>query len=165
MRSYFSFVEYDRFNVPSQTQLLETKSPQLQFNIDVKRILINAFVSYLIPIIVSLMMMFILLYATRKPLQSEGYSGGIVESMAAFFFVLVFSHIDMRKSIETPELMYMEYFYFIAYIMVAMTTMNLILFTRSNIKIFDFNGNLIMKLAFWPLFLFLSFTVTLIKFY
>ena len=42
---------------------------------------------------------------------------GIIESMAAFFFVLIFSHIDLRKEIVTGELLYVEYFYFVTYLM------------------------------------------------
>lgn len=83
--------------------------PVLHFNIHLRRILLNAFVTSLIPIFVTLCFIYILIGACEKSNERQG----IIESMAAFFFVLVFSHIDLRKEIVTDELIFMEYFYFI----------------------------------------------------
>jgi len=44
-------------------------------------------------------MMFILVYSCGKTKERQG----IIESMAAFFFVLIFSHIDIRKEIITAN--------------------------------------------------------------
>ncbi|GAA4107627.1 cache domain-containing protein [Aquimarina addita] len=165
MESYFSY----RTNSYSTNFGNEKKDefqeyPVLHFNINVKRILITAFITYLIPIFVTLIMMFILIYATGK--SKDNQTGGeIVQGMAAFFFVLIFSHIDLRKDILTADLVYMEYFYFIAYIMIILSTFNLITYTRTSNQLFDYKNNLIVKASFWPMFLFLSLLLTLIKFY
>ncbi|MFK8054512.1 MAG: cache domain-containing protein [Saprospiraceae bacterium] len=135
--------------------------PTLRFNINLKRDLLNSFVTYLIPIVVSLLMMFILIYAVHKSAERQG----VIESMAAFFFVLIFSHIDMRKEIITADLIYLEYFYFITYFMVILSTANLIVYTKDKSDIFDFNENQIYKAVYFPLFLFLILVVTLVKFY
>lgn len=138
--------------------------PSMYYTMQVQRILLNPLVTYLIPVFVTLLMIFIMICATHKPKSREG-AGGIVEAMAAFFFVLIFSHIDLRKSIETPELMYIEYFYLISYLMVTFSTYNLITFTREPNRVFDYQDNLFMRILFWPIFGIAILAVTLAKFY
>jgi len=106
-------------------------------------------------------MVFILINACSKMEERQG----IIESMAAFFFVLIFSHIDLRKEIETADLIYMEYFYFISYTMMILATFNLITYTKAKSKIFDFNENQIFKAIFFPFFFLLLLIITLLKFY
>jgi|GEM_PF-867422 len=135
--------------------------PVLHYNVHTRRLLLNAFVTYLIPIFVTLVMVFILIYACHKSQERQG----IIESMAAFFFVLIFSHIDLRKEIVTADLIYMEYFYFIAYFLLVVATGNLITYTKDKSKIFDFNNNQLFKASFFPVFLLMVLLVTLLKFY
>lgn len=166
MRSYFamSITEYNTdFGFASKNHF--EKLPELSFNIEIRRILINAFISYLIPIVVVLLMMFILINTSGKT-SNRLPRLGIMESLSAFFFVLIFSHIDLRKGVETAQLMYMEYFYFISYMMLILSVYNLILYTRrEGVLFFDYRDNLIVKLSFWPLFLFIVYVFTLINFY
>lgn len=133
----------------------------LHYNINLRRILLNAFVTYLIPIFVTLIMMFILIYSCTKSAERQG----VIESMAAFFFVLVFSHIDLRKEIVTAELIYIEYFYFVAYFMIILATFNLVMYTKDRSPIFDFNDNQIFKAIYFPMFFLFILMITLMKFY
>lgn len=165
LESYFSyhFIAYDNtFGFANGSKLKE--SPELHFNINMKRVLINAFITYLIPIFVTLIMMFIMVYSATK-FREENSDGGIVQGMTAFFFVLIFSHIDLRKNIETAELIYMEYFYFATYTMIILSTYNLIIYSRPKESWFDAKNNLLVKTTFWPLFLFMILLITLITFY
>lgn len=93
-------------------------------------------------------MVFILLHACTKTAERQG----VIESMAAFFFVLIFSHIDLRKEVVTADLIYMEYFYFISYFLLILATFNLITYTKDKSKIFDFNDNQLFKAFFFPIF-------------
>ena len=135
--------------------------PKLHCNVNIKRILLNAFVTYLIPIFVELMMLFILIFACSKTEERQG----IIESMAAFFFVLIFSHIELRKEVVTADLIYMEYFYFITYIMIILSTISLITYTKNKSNIFDHKENQIYKAVYFPIFLSILLNITLIKFY
>lgn len=135
--------------------------PVLHFNVHLRRILLNAFITYLIPIFVTLAIVFILLIACGKTQERQG----IIESMAAFFFVLIFSHIDLRKEVITADLIYMEYFYFIAYFMLILATFNLIIYTKDKSHIFDYNDNQIFKALFFPIFCLGILVITLTKFY
>jgi len=99
LESYFNYSieSYDSdFGYGGATAAFEDV-PVLGFNIHLRRLLLNAFVTYLIPIFVTLIMMFILILACGKTDERQG----IIESMAAFFFVLIFSHIDLRKEVLT----------------------------------------------------------------
>jgi len=156
----YSLESYDADFGYGQKGMFE-EVPVLHYNINIKRKLLNAFITYLIPIFVTLIMVFILIYATGKTEERQG----IIESMAAFFFVLIFSHIDLRKEVETAELIYMEYFYFIAYFMLIFSTANLITYAKNKSRIFDFNNNQIFKAIFFPLFLMILLILTVFKFY
>ena len=160
--SYFNFsTEQSGTDFGLGAELGRNQVPVLHFNVHLRRNLLNVFVTYLIPIAVALMMIFILLIACRKTTERQG----IIESMAAFIFVLVFSHIDLRKEVVTGELIYLEYFYFITYAMVLLTTFNLMAYTLDKTKLFDFNGNQVFKAFYFPLFFFAVLVVTLVKFY
>lgn len=162
LESYFNYSTetYDSDFGYGEKALFE-EVPTLHYNIHTRRLLLNAFVTYLIPIFVTLIMVFILIYACHKTQEKQG----IIESMAAFFFVLIFSHIDMRKEIVTADLIYLEYFYFIAYFVLVSSTANLITYTKDKSKIFDFNDNQVFKASYFPAFFFIMLVVTLAKFY
>ena len=161
-KSYFSYIvkSYStNFGYTSKTLFEEV--PALWFNVNLRRTLINVFVTYLIPIFVTLTMVFILLVASSKGEERQG----IIESMAAFFFVLIFSHIDMRREIITPDLIFLEYFYFITYILIVLTTANLITYAKNRTQVFDFNENQIFKASYFPFFFLCILIVSLAKFY
>lgn len=162
LESYFNFSleSYDADFGYGNKNLFE-EVPILHYNIDLRRLLLNSFVTYLIPIFVTLIMVFILLLSCNKTAERQG----VIESMAAFFFVLIFSHIDLRKEVVTADLIYMEYFYFIAYFLLILTTFNLITYAKDKSNIFDFNENQIFKATYFPMFFLVLLIVTLAKFY
>ncbi len=161
-RSYFNFsIEtYDStFGYESKTAFENV--PVLHFNVHIRRLLLNAFVTYLIPIFVALSLIYILIMACSKTEARQG----IIESMAAFFFVLIFSHIDLRKDIETADLIFMEYIYFTTYILIVLSTLNLMAYTKSKTSLFDFNENQIYRVVYFPIFFTAILVVMLAKFY
>lgn len=160
--TYFNFSTDDYetdfgFNTSGMSQNI----PVLHFNIHQKRKLLNAFVTYLIPIFVALSLIYILILACEKTEARQG----IIESMAAFFFVLIFSHIDLRKDIVTADLMFMEYFYFITYAAIILSTFNLITYTKSTVSFFDYNDNQLFRVCYFPAFFVILLIAMLIKFY
>jgi len=162
MQSYFNYAveSYDTdFGYGNKTLFEEVSV--LHYNIDLRRILLNTFVTYLIPIFVVLIMMYILLVACSKTEERQG----IIEGMAAFFFVLIFSHIDLRKEIITADLIYMEYFYFVTYMMIILSTWNLITYAKIKATIFDYNDNQLFKAFYFPFFFLCILIITLSKFY
>lgn len=162
IETYYNFsVETYGSDFGSGDRSLYAEAPVLHYNLDLRRNMLNALVTYLIPIVVVLLMMFILISACGKTDERQG----IIESMAAFFFVLIFSHIDLRKEIETAELMYIEYFYFVTYFMIVLSTFNLITYAKDKSAIFDYEENLLFKSSYFPVYMLAILILTLFKFY
>lgn len=162
LESYFNYSTetYDTDFGYGQKLLFE-EVPVLHYNIHIRRLLLNAFITYLIPIFVTLTVLFLLLLSCTKTAERQG----VIETIAAFFFVLIFSHIDLRKEIVTADLIFMEYFYFVSYFILVATTFNLITYTKNKSAVFDFNDNQIFKAIYFPLFFFAILIITLVKFY
>lgn len=161
-QTYFSFTteRYETdFGFNNKTAFEHV--PTLHYNVQLKRRLLNSFVTYLIPIGVTISLIYILILACGKTEARQG----IIESMAAFFFVLIFSHIDLRKDVVTGDLMFIEFFYFITYFMIIISTLNLITYTKDRTQIFDFHENQIFRACYFPLFFALLLAVMLVKFY
>jgi len=137
------------------------ETPVLHYNINIKRKLLNAFITYLVPIAVTMIMVFILLTAIGKTEERQG----VIESMAAFFFVLIFSHIDLRKEIVTADLTYIEYFYFISYAMLILATYNMVAYSKNKVALFDYEDNLLFKAGFFPILFLATLGFTLFQFY
>ncbi len=166
--SYFDYSMESYNSNFGQESFIREEFPELHFNVLLKRKFINAFVSNIIPILIVAMMLYFLVYGTSKKEGTNSSKGslGIVESSAAFFFVLLLAHIDHRKIVNTPVITYMESFYFIMYIILALVAFNIVMFVKKdNFLFFDYKDNLIVKISFWPMFMLLCFVVTLVRFY
>ena len=89
----------------------------------------------------------------------------LVTALMISFFVLIFSHIDLRKAIDTADIMYIKSFYFATYLMIVLSTWNLITYSSEAPSIFDHNGNQVFKSAYFSIFLGLILVFSLYKFY
>ncbi len=144
--------------------------PSLYFNIIITRNFINAFISNLTPIIVVAFLLFGLLAIIIRDEQvikfMQAGTGRVLSICVAMFFVIVFSHIDIRRDIGAQEIFYLEYFYFIIYFAILGVSVNSILFSLSeNVTLVQYKENLIAKLLYWPMLLGALFIVTVIIFY
>lgn len=166
--SYFGY-QMKKFNASFGHESFSKRGeiPILNFNILLSRVFINAFVTNIIPIFVVALMVYFVVYTSSKKRTRSGFSSfGVVESSAAFFFVLLLAHIDLRKTVNTPIITYMESYYFIMYFLLAVVVFNVVMFTRKdNFLFFEYKDNLIIKLLFWPLFLGMCLIITLVNFY
>lgn len=166
-----SFYDYSKttYNADFGVESFDRQAiPEIHFNVVLKRKFINPFVSNFVPILIVTIMVYFILYSSGKHAAktSSISSLGVVESSAAFFFVLILAHIDLRKSVNTPVLTYMEMFYFIMYIILGLVSFNIVMFTKNkNYLFFDYKDNLITKVLYWPVFLGLCLAVTILEFY
>ena len=81
------------------------------------------------------------------------------------FFVIVFSHIDIRGKISAQELFYLEYFFFLTYGLILYVALNSIgLLLKIDIKIFRYTSNVYL-LMFWPTILSIILFITVVTFY
>ncbi len=142
--------------------------PTLSFNMVAKRIYLNPFIANMIPILIVALIMFIVLYVSSN---HEGGRAGlttmnVIQSSAGFLFILLLAHVNERNRIETPEIAYIELFYFSMYLYITLQTLALAtMFRGVDWKLFRYEDNLILKLLFWPMLLSIWFAFTLARFY
>ena len=149
---------------------LQTETPELHFNVDIRRLFLGPFVSHIVPLGVTGGMLFALLLISSRREASEGLLGfsavEIVLGAAALFFVASFQHISLRETLAAPGLIYLEYFYFVIYVLMMLVAINAILFASAvQIRAVEYADNLIPKILFWPVCLGSLFLITLVQFY
>lgn len=169
--SYFDYrdVNYNT-NFGYDEFIRQNNVPEYHFNILLKRHIISPFISTVIPLLVVAIMLFGVVLSTTKNRQKNVLAGfsafGVVQTCAAFFFVIMLAHIDLRQAMDTEEITYIEYFYFIMYLKLLLVVFDVILFSNTkNTTIINYKDNLIMKLFYWPLLLSICLVITLLKFY
>ena len=143
--------------------------PELYFTVVLQRNFINILISNMMIIIVVLLLLFcvqILIIKRKDSDENLDFTAlEIVSACGAFLFIIIIDQINLREKIITAGIIYLDYFYFILYIMILLVAINAILFA-SNIKIdwIDYKNNLIPKLLYWPTNLALLLLVTMLVF-
>lgn len=165
--SFFSFrpIEYKTtFGNDSLVQVV----PALGFNLVAKRIYLNPFIANIIPIMIVALIMFIVLYvSTGKEDADVGqHAMNVIQSSAGFLFILLLAHVNERGRIQTPEIAYIELFYFSMYLLITIQAVSLaMLYSGVRWRIFEFHDNLALKLLFWPVLSSIWLGFTLLRFY
>ncbi|WP_299493584.1 hypothetical protein [uncultured Shewanella sp.] len=164
-----------RFNDYNSTLGIDSKVnkmyvPELYYNIQIGRNVIDPFVSYLFPVVIVLLMLYAVLLTNSRDESRIGLIGfnalEVLASCSALFFVALLAHVELRSHIGANELIYMEYFFIIAYTMVLIVSVNSILFSWGmNIRFVQYADNALPKLLYWPLLTGLLFIFTLMVFW
>ena len=142
--------------------------PALSFHMVAKRIFLNPVIANMIPILIVALIMFVVLYISSNTEDSRAglTTMNVIQSSAGFLFILILAHVNERNRIETPEIAYIELFYFSMYLYIAVQTLALAtMFSGVPWKLFRYEDNLILKLLFWPVLLSIWFAFTLARFY
>lgn len=142
--------------------------PALRFTIVARRIFLSPFIANIIPILIVALIMFIVL--SISPGKEDGRSGltimNVIQSSAGFLFILLLAHVNERRRIDTPEIAYIELFYFSMYVLITVQSIALAMsLSGCTWRLFTYHDNLILKLLFWPGLVSTWFVVTLLRFY
>ncbi|MCB1705210.1 MAG: Cache 3/Cache 2 fusion domain-containing protein [Halioglobus sp.] len=140
----------------------------LGFDMVMKRIWLSPFIANIIPILIVALIMFIVLFISSG--REEGRSGmttmNVIQSSAGFLFILLLAHVNERNRIMTPEIAYIEMFYFSMYVFITLEAIVLAMLLRGvKWRLFEFGDNLTLKLLFWPVLMSTWLAVTLVRFY
>jgi hypothetical protein len=140
--------------------------PELYFTIEISKQILGAIISHALPLIVVTTLLFALLLMLS-----------VVKVRS------VFSHIGMRESFEIRDIIYLEYFYYITYVLILFTVANYVLVTNAQRKqerqasdsiatsdsalarFVYYRDNFIAKVLFWPLSQFALLVLTLLAFF
>ena len=138
-------------------------NPTFQFEIKSRIPFLNALIKQIIPILLISLMMFLLLFSLRK---KDGKIKSIgIETIAGLLFILVLSHIDFRQTIFSPEVTYLETFYFVIYIMMAGISVSIVFVDLERNNYLTNNNLSVIKLNYWPFFFSSILLITLSIFY
>lgn len=143
--------------------------PELYFNVLISRLFINPFVSNMVPLIVVLLLLFAVLMLTTRHEERQktfGFSTiGVLGYCTGLFFVVILAHNQLRNSLGADHVIYLEQFYFVAYVTLLAVSMNTILFSAGRGGGFiQARDNLIPHLIYWPLVLGTMLALTLVAF-
>ncbi len=143
--------------------------PELHFNILLIRKFVEPFISYLMPVIVIAVILFavLLIITNSEEKKIMGFStSGVLGSCAGLFFGVLIGHSKLSASLKAPGIVYMEFFYMIMYVALLLVAANAYLFSvNKKVAILQWHDNLLPKLMYWPMLLFLVLLVTLKDFY
>jgi hypothetical protein len=123
------------------------------------RQIISAFIAYIVPPLVALVMLFgVLLLTTRlrERQESAGWnSTNVLAYTAALFFVVIVSHVNLRQQVSASGVLYLGWFYFLTYLAILLVSINAVVFIlASEQRLIQLEDNLISKLLYWPVLTF-----------
>ncbi|MFY0535292.1 hypothetical protein [Nannocystis pusilla] len=149
----------------------EGEAPELGFEVRLTRNFTDAFVSNLMPLMIVATLLFgVLMTASldREKAEHHGFtSSAAYATNAALLFVALVGHLRIREEVSTPQILYLEYFYFVAYFMIlAVSVVVFITATPGpHPRLIAYRDVLLPKLAYWPVSFALFFVVTVRVFY
>ncbi|MDC0670907.1 hypothetical protein [Nannocystis radixulma] len=149
----------------------EGEVPELGFEVRLTRNFTDAFVSNLLPLMIVAMLLFgVLMTASLDKERAEHHgftSSAAYATSAALLFVALVGHLQIRQEVATPQILYIEYFYFVAYFMIlAVSVVVFITATPGPHPRFITYGDVLLpKVLYWPLSFALFFAVTVRVFY
>jgi hypothetical protein len=164
--TFFKYNSLHNFNTNFSyyDQHVLNNHPELSFNIFIKRNLLDSLVEHMLSVVVVLVLLFSMLLISNHDAKDKVKHGfntaSLLSGCSALFFVVLVAHIQLRSLFSGSSLVYLEGYYYLAYLLLIATTINGYLIAEkpnSWTKIIHYRENLIAKLLFWPLSL--SFSV------
>lgn len=137
----------------------------LGFNVVLKRKFLWPFMGNIIPLSTICVLLFLSLVSiSRNQTINKGiiFSGfGLLELCAAFLFVAILTHIDLRSNLVVNYIIYMDYFYFHVYFAIILCSIAAVLYNKAEYK----KRMYYLMLIFWPSILGSLFLFTVFVFY
>ncbi|MDM8530800.1 ABC transporter substrate-binding protein [Anaerolineales bacterium HSG25] len=161
LRSYFSY-RTDKYSTDfgGNRTIKKHYIPDLYYNVVISRSILSPIIAHAVTILVVISLMFAVLLV-----QAEN-SFNVLSYAAALFFVVAVSHVGLRSELQASGVVYLEYAYISAYVILLIISVNSMLFySNINISFIQFGNNLYPKLLYWPVVIGAFLAVTLIIFY
>ncbi len=164
--SYFSYLPKSyNTNFGINKYVGEDNFPELYYTVVVRRNFIDPFISYLLPFLVIAGIIFSLfLIITDDPVMAEKFDYNCAFILAAatgLIFAVLVAHSQLRSSLGIHELIYLEYFYIVLYVMILLLIIDSFFFSMEyRVGILHYRNNLLPKLMYWPTVFGVLFIIT-----
>ena len=145
-----------------------TNYPNLYFGFNIRKEVMGPFVSNMLPLLVVSILLFAILFLGTRDERYKGSLGfalDVIAACAGFFLVAILLHIGLRRDLAARDIFYLEYFYFVTYAMILYVAVNYVLFTKTSIRLVQYQDDFIAKVAFWPVSQLALILFTLMVFY
>ena len=152
--SYITTMQPATYGIPAEESVISRTD--LNFNLILIRGLLNAFIVYVIPILVILFSLFAVFY------KMWGDAGTAIASYTGLLFALIVLHGNLRSNYSVSGFLYIEYLLFLAYITILLFIIHILL--ESKKPKMDF-PTAMLRLFFWPVQIACWFIATVIVFY
>ena len=120
--------------------------PELFYDVQVSRRLIDTLVSDLLPIAVIAVLLFVILLTSTKQKL------GVIGSCASVFFATIFAQLRFRSKIPQAQIVYFESFFFLMYAMILVILLMTILHQLEfQLPFIRYRDNMVSKLLYWPI--------------
>ncbi len=169
-KSFFEYQlkSYDT-NFGLNNYMGQDKFPELHFTLLATRHFLPVFISNFMPILVVAIMMFaIQLIISQKVQEEETRKFTALEIISVgggLIFIVLLDQLNLRGTIVTAGLIYLEYLYFALYVVIVLITLNALLIALGiKFWLIEYQDNLLPKLFYWPLLLSLLLIVTWLSF-
>lgn len=145
--------------------------PEVAFQVRMTRDFTDAFISNLLPLLIVAMLLFgVLMTVSLDRERTEAYgftASSALGTNTALLFAALLGHLRIRQEVATPQILYIEYFYFIVYLMIL--AVSVVAFHVStpgqHTRSLTAEDAQLPKLLYWPLCSGLCFAVTVWVFY
>ena len=168
--SYFSY-RAPRYNSSFGVQGYEPdqRSPELRYNISIRRHLLSTLISRMIVPLVILIQLFVLVVVIgtkQERLEQFGVRpGAVIFTCAAFFFATLVAHNSLRGDLKAYGLVYLEGLYILTYFVILAVAINsVLLVAKPNLKLFRDYDNLWTEVLYWPTILSAMVVITFLTF-
>jgi hypothetical protein len=155
------------FGLPGETAA--DLPPELCFQLILSRKFLDPFISALLPVLVVCCLLFILLLVVTKEedkVQATGFKAiNFLPGTASLLFPVLYAQISLRSRLASSSLLYLEYFYFVAYAAILMVAANVLAFSLGKSGLVHQQDNAVAKLLYWPLVLGAFFVISLLFLY
>lgn len=145
-------------------QSKKSVTPELYFNVTMRRYIFNILILDLFPIIVVMTLLFLTLMLVGLGKFDKIYYA--LGTTASLFFTIILAHIRFKSSIPVQQIVFFEYLYLILYfLIIAVTAIAVFYILGSEARILRYRDLLIPELLYWPLVTGLMLVLSIINFY
>ncbi|GIL15100.1 MAG: hypothetical protein BroJett039_02730 [Chloroflexota bacterium] len=147
----------------------EQQTPELYFNINIKRGLLSPLISRLIvPLVILLQLFVIVLVIGTDHTRLEQFGvrpGAVIFTCAAFFFAVLVAENSLRDEVKAYGIVYLESVHLLTYLFILGVAVNSVLLVAlPNLGLFRDNDNMWVEALYWPLFFGILCVVTALTF-